>query len=430
MLRRISLIVLGILAAGVLAVGWYAYNKGFTDKWKRFVALEFHKRGVELSLTRLTLEPFRGILAKQVRIYDNRDRKRMIAVVDEVRLVINYANLFQGQPFIDALELRDANLDVPLDPSKRNRTQLEIRHLSGLLFLPPQQIYLSRLDADVYGIHLRASGRVINPQRLFPLKNIDVASAESRLKAIENALAELKTLRYEGTAPQIDLRFSGDLAAPKEIFVEGTLWAGKVRRGNYRVENLYVNGGFRDGILRLRQIAGNDSGGTLHASGDYDIETHEASLQLRSDLDVQALVRSFTRVAELDETVFYTLPAVDLTARASFGNQTTFQVLGHVEVKKFAYKSVIFDGLNADLSCDGTRWSALDVDLVHRTGRITGDLLHSGGEDRSSLKSTIQRKVLNPLFSGKGAEWISRIEFVESADATTGEYRVAADAKH
>jgi hypothetical protein len=86
------------------------------------VEQEFRKRGVELSVTRLTLEPFRGIVARQVRIYDKRDRKRVVAVVDEVRLVINYANLFQGRTFIDALDLRDANLDVPLDSTLARET--------------------------------------------------------------------------------------------------------------------------------------------------------------------------------------------------------------------------------------------------------------------------------------------------------------------
>ena len=164
MLRRVLFGILSLLVAGLLAAGWYAYNKGFTQKWRRFVVLEFHKRGVELALSKLTLEPFRGIVAKQVRVYDNRDRKRAIAVVDEVRLVINYANLFQGKAFIDALDLHDANLDVPLDPSERNGPKVAIRHLSGRLFLPPQQIYLSRLEAELYGIRVRASGRLIHPQ--------------------------------------------------------------------------------------------------------------------------------------------------------------------------------------------------------------------------------------------------------------------------
>ena len=424
MLRRISFIVLGLLLAGLLMAGWYAYNKGFTQKWRKFVVQEFHKRGVELSLSKLTLEPFRGIVAKQVRIYDSRDRRRVIAVVDEVRLVVNYANLFQGRTFIDALDLRDANLDVPLDPAKRNGPKIEIRHLSGLLLLPPKQIYLSRLEAELYGMQISASGSLINPQTL-PLFSKDKNEASARAALAENVIAQLKQLKYEGTPPQIVIRFRGDLEKPDELFIEAALWAENVRRDNYRVTNLYVNASFRDGIARLRQLTANDSGGAVRASGSYDVENREGSLQLHSGLDAQALVRNFARIPELEEAVFYTPPEIDLTWRGRFSGGWSFQTTGQVNFKKFAYKSVIFDGFTADVSWDGERWSALEVTLMHRTGAITGDFLDAVGMKRSSLKSTIQPKVLAPLFTGKAAEWIPRIEFVESANASESERRIA-----
>ena len=86
-LRRILLSIFTLLAAGLLVAGWYAYNKGFTRKWRELVTDEFRKRDVELSMRRLTLEPFRGIVAKEVKVYETRGRKRTVAVVDEVVLV-------------------------------------------------------------------------------------------------------------------------------------------------------------------------------------------------------------------------------------------------------------------------------------------------------------------------------------------------------
>ena len=419
MLRRVISGILVLLFAGLLAAGWYAYNKGFTQKWRKFVVREFHKRGIELSLSRLTLEPFGGIVAKQVRLYDNRDRKRVVAVVDEVRLVINYANLFQGRAFIDALDLRDANLDVPLDPSKRNGTKVEIRHLSGLLFLPPKQVYLSRLEAELYGVRFRASGQLINPQTFsFASKRGDGKNSDPAQFA-ERCIAELKRLSFEGAPPQIDVRFSGDLAEPEKIFIEATLWAERVRRDAFRLENLYVNCGFRDGVVRLRQISANDAGGALRASGSYDATTHEAALQLHSGLDVQALARGFTRSSELEEVVFYAPPRLDLTMRANVTDDSPFQVIGHTRLEKFAYKSVIFDGFDADLSWDGERWAAIDVRLAHRTGEITGEVLQVENEFRSHMKNTISRKVLAPILTGRVGEWFQKLEFSNSAARET-----------
>ena len=410
MLRRILILCLVLLGAGITAAGWYAYHRGFTHKWRGFVVEEFRKRGVELSLNRLTLEPFRGIVAKQVRIYDKRDRKRVIAVVDEVRLVINFANLFKGEAFIDALDLHDANLAVPIDPSRKGGTRVEIRHLSGLLFLPPKQIYLSRFEADLYGIHVRAYGRLIDPRSEAFAAGAGAPKSADLAQTVGQIIAELKTLNYEGTTPQIDIRFTGDLSVP-DLSVEVWLWAEKVRRGTYRLENLYVNGGFRDGILRLRQLTANDADGALRASGSYDAASREAALQLHSGLDVHGLIGSFARITELDEYVFYAPPEIDISARATFTRPPTFQIIGHAGLKKFAYRSVIFDGFDADLSWDGERWAAIDVRLAHRTGEVTGDMLHLESDSQSSLKSTIQRKVLAPLFVGKAAEWLPRIAF-------------------
>jgi len=414
-LRRILLSILVLLAAGLITVTWYAYNKGFTRKWRELVTQEFRKRDVELSMRRLTLEPFRGIVAKEVKVYERRGRKRTVAVVDEVLLVINYANLIRGRTFIDALDLHDANLDVPLDPTQRDSPKIEIRHLSGRLFLPPQQIYLSRLEADVYGLHLRASGRLIHPQSFRISKSNDPDSASESVEIAKRVIAELNALHFEGSPPQIDLRFSGDLAEPEKVFIEATLWAEKLRRGSYIVENLYIDVGFRDGVVRLRQLAANDSGGSIRASGSFDVENREVELQLRSSLNVQALARSFVRVPEIEEAVFYTPPTIGLSARATFADTPEFQVVGHLDQGKFAFKSVIFDAFKADLSWDGDRWSAIDVRLAHRTGEITGDVLAMPEDFRTRLKSTINPKILAPLLSGRTAEWFRQFDFFESA---------------
>ena len=401
-LRRILLSLLGLILAGLLAAGWYAYNKGFTSKWRAFVVKEFRKRGVEVSLRRLTLEPFRGIVAKQVAIYDDRERRRTVAVIDEMLLVVNYANLFQGRAFIDALDLHDANLNLPLDPAHRNGANVEIRHLSGRLLLPPKQIHLSHLEADLYGIRLRASGSLINPQAF---------SASIPAAATARIISEAKAITFDGPPPQLDVRFSGDLAGPGQLFVEATLWAEKLRRGTSRLESLYVEGSFRDGTLHVRQLAAGDAEGSLRASGTYDPATAEATIQLHSTLDAQSLLRSFTRIALLDEIVLYHPPVLDLTARFTFSDDPAFHILGHLHFGKFAYKSVIFDQLDADISRDNTRWAALDVRISHRSGELTGEVLHLESEVQSRLASTIQRPILTPLLTGSAAEWLPRIAF-------------------
>ena len=52
---------------------------------------ELHKHGVEASVRRLTLDPFRGLVAQDVRIFDYKNRENTLALISEISLDINYA---------------------------------------------------------------------------------------------------------------------------------------------------------------------------------------------------------------------------------------------------------------------------------------------------------------------------------------------------
>ncbi len=408
-MRRAVSIFFALLLAGVIAAGWYAYDRGFTKKWRTFVSSEFHKRGVEVSLRQLALEPFRGIVARDLKIYDSRDRRRTVAVVDEMLLVINFANLFRGEPFIDALELSDARLAIPLDTKKPLGPAIEIRRLSGRLMLPPKQLYLSRLEAEIFGIKITASGRLINPQA-FRIKPRD----GTHTAEIERVLEQLRLLKFEAEPPRLDVRFSGDLAEPEKIFVEGTLHAGKVRRGDFHLATLHAAASFRDGAIELKQLTATDHRGTLQATGNLQTKTRELSVRLRSTLDFTSFMRSYEPRGPLGDITVSSAPTLELTVEGNAGDFTKMRVLGHLALPAFRYRSISFESLAADFSWHDGRWSARDVRLAHRTGELTGDAMQVPGDFRAGLRSTINPGVLAPLFTGKAADVFSQFEFTES----------------
>src|SRR5207237_1429879 len=101
------------LVAAVFALawtGWYLAKRGFGKEWRERVVEELHKRGVEASVRRLTLDPVRGLIAQDVRIFDFKNRDNTLAVISEVALDINYAALLHHQPFLNALDVRAEEL--------------------------------------------------------------------------------------------------------------------------------------------------------------------------------------------------------------------------------------------------------------------------------------------------------------------------------
>jgi len=411
---RLVFILLAVLVLALLAVlGRYVYSKGFTSKWRGYVTKEFRQRGFEISLQRLTLDPFRGLVAKNVLVYEASDRRRTVAFIDEMTLQVNYANLARGKMFLDALDLRSANLSLPLDPARPRGQKLKIRKLNARLFFPqPESIYLASADARIFGVQVFAAGRLINPQAFR-------SQIEGRALIppawFERVLQEIEALKFESEPPVVDIKFSGDLERPEKISFDMALWGERIRRRHHIIKNLYASVSCRDGIIDLRQLTATDAFGKLIATGAWQPEAQTAQLQAHSTSDVPGLARAFEApLASLEDFIFYTQPTLDFRAEWSFADPPSTQIIGHLASEKFAYKSVVFERGTADFSWNNGRWSARDIRLVHRTGEARGDVMRVPGDFRARLESTINPKDLQPLLTGATAEMMAALSFPSS----------------
>ena len=126
--------------------GWYLAKRGFGKEWRDRVSEELHKRGVEASIQRLTVDPVRGLIAQNVRIYDFKNRENTLAVISEVALDINYAALLHHQPFLNALDVRGAELTIPNPAAAPGAPKTQIKELRAHIYFPPEQIYVSQAE--------------------------------------------------------------------------------------------------------------------------------------------------------------------------------------------------------------------------------------------------------------------------------------------
>ena len=162
--RLLVLVVVATLMWG----GWYLARKGFGRQWRYRVVEELHKSGVEASIQRLTLDPFRGLVARNVRIFDYKKRENTIAVISEISLDINYAALFHRQPFLNALDVRNAQITFPISPNDPKAPKAELTRFRAHIYFPPEQIYVSQAEGIFCGIRVSATGQLIKRQDYTP----------------------------------------------------------------------------------------------------------------------------------------------------------------------------------------------------------------------------------------------------------------------
>ncbi|PYJ27528.1 MAG: hypothetical protein DME90_09905, partial [Verrucomicrobia bacterium] len=164
---------------------------------------ELHKRGVEAYIGRLTLDPFRGLVAKNVRIFDYKNRENTLALLSEVSLDINYAALIHHQPFLSALDVRDAQITFPLKTAGARADRAQLTDFRAHVYFPPEQIYVSQAEGILCGIRISATGQLIKRENYQPSPPISPEEWQRHLSTAQRVLNELQKFRFPVAAPSL-----------------------------------------------------------------------------------------------------------------------------------------------------------------------------------------------------------------------------------
>src|SRR5438093_6928656 len=203
--RRVAvgLLRLAILAAisATVGGGYYLARRGFGREWRYRVVEELHKRGVEASIGRLTLDPFRGLVAKNVRIFDYKNREKTLARISEVSLDINYAALIHHEPFLNALDVQNAQITLPLKDAEGTINGAQFNDLRAHVYFPPEQIYVSQAEGVFCGVRISATGQLIKRANYQPSSPVSEEEWQKGLAILERIVKELQKFSFPAEPP-------------------------------------------------------------------------------------------------------------------------------------------------------------------------------------------------------------------------------------
>src|SRR3989440_7937109 len=235
--RSILRLVIVLVIAGAISGGWYLARKGFGHQWRARIVEELHRRGVEASIGRLTLNPFRGLVARNVRIFSYQDRTHTLAFISEIVLDINYAAFFHHQPFLNALDIRNAELTLPLKGPQGKTEQPQLRKFHAHIYFPPEQIVVSQAEGIFCGIRISATGQLIKRADYQPSPSLSDEEREKRLRIVRRIVTELQRFNFPKGPPSLQVKFSGDLAQLEDARAEATLQGKLLKRKDYEMRD-------------------------------------------------------------------------------------------------------------------------------------------------------------------------------------------------
>ena len=330
--KWLTLISITLLLAGV---AYYYYHQGFGRHWRALLTKEFHTFGLEIRVRRLTLDPFRGLVAKDLEIYDNDRKQAILAQISDLSLDINYANLLQQEPALNAVDLHEAKISIPIDPTAPKAGRIHLTGLQSRIYFFPGRIEVRQAAGMIFGIHLQASGTLVNPAAfsLHPtLESRPRPDQKAQQNFIRLLIKEIEMLRFSGERPQLDFTFQVDLANPASLRLEGGhLFSGNLVRKDYQLQNLDCQFSLEQQKLDLQKLFMRDGRGELFATGTWNLASGEKNFQIRSGLDPAKLLANDPRFPWAKEWRFDAPPEIEVSGVAQPDGH--LQVLGQTELR-------------------------------------------------------------------------------------------------
>ncbi|HEV3100387.1 MAG TPA: AsmA-like C-terminal region-containing protein [Candidatus Udaeobacter sp.] len=410
----VRLVILGVIL-GAAGGGYYLAKRGFGRQWRDRVVEELRKHGVEANIGRLTLDPFRGLIAKNVRIFDYKNHENILALISEVSLDINYAALIHHEPFLNALDVQDAQIILPFKTADEKGDRAALTNLRAHVYFPPEQIYVSQAEGIFCGIRISATGQLIKRENYQPSPALSAEEWQRRLLIMQRAVNELQKFRFPAMRPSLQIKFSGDVAELEKARVEATLRGDRLRRGSYEMRDLSSVAEWNNQQLTIAHCEWSDDMGSFAGRANWNVQGSSASFQTRSSLDLKAFFDAFGLGDPFDGIEFQAPPAVELSGSINFrSDRFRPDIIGHVAFGRFNYKKVPFSDLTADFSWDGERTLVRDLRLRHQTGQVRADLFDAPADFRLNIESTIVPEAVRMIAPPELNEFLRQWEWQRS----------------
>ena len=403
--RFAAIVALSALVGG----GWYLAKKGFGRQWRHRIVEELHRRGVEVSIRRLTLDPFRGLVAQDVRVFDYKNRQNTLALISEISLDINYSALLHHQPFLNAIDVRNAQISLPLKRGEKPIRNAQLKNFNGHVFFPPEQIYVSQAEGVLCGVRISLTGQLLKRENYHPSPALTEEEWEERVAMMRRIVGELQKFSFPGGSPTLQVKFNGDLAEMESARVEASLRGERIVRNNYEMRDLVVSAEWADQTLNLTRCEWKDATGICSAAGSWTRQGNHAAFQAESSIDAKSFLDAFGWGSSLAETTFATSPVLQLSGEATFsGARPELKVLGHARAANFTYRGIPLHDFQVAFSWNGEKTLLRDLQVQQESGRLTADVLDAPNDFRLNLHSTISPAAARPLLPIESQQFLDQ----------------------
>ncbi|HEX8373240.1 MAG TPA: hypothetical protein VF585_10700, partial [Chthoniobacterales bacterium] len=386
--------------------GWYLSKQGFGRKWRKKLSEEFSRRGVEMSTRRLTLDPLRGLVAHDVRVFRDDDQEQTVARIDELRLDINYTRLLRNEPFLDALILSKAEVRLDVDPKRPESGEFVVSNLAAQLFFQQDRVEIRRMQGEGLGMIFTIQGvlehradwrTAARPSEVWgPFRKIP----RGWLEAISQA-------NFGSQTGRMDLRFRGNLSQKEWLqAADVRVQLPEVRWKGIHATKLTATMDLADHLLTVRQLEWQDGHGNFSAAGTWRLGK-EGRMSVDSHIDPVPVFRERRFLPKLQSAA-----RVHLRGDISWKRPRDWKWVGTADAHQVLYRGVLWHRVQGQFSVVPGKWFAREIHLEQKGGSVTGAYLQEGRTRvEAEMTSTVNPRSFWRSLGKEEPSWLADFDF-------------------
>jgi len=365
--------------------------------------------GLDLKFSRMRVSIFQGLVLDDVMLSAENLPEKSEVAVDRASLAVNWRELLRGKFELGALELRGAQLYLPIASKDGVTRSLRLTKARARLALADGIVSVPLARFNLQGIEVTATGQVsLSPQA--------PSAAPTGLLPPEaaRALEILEAVDFGRVPPKLTVEFSaaggtsGIWQLPSVRFE-----APRASLGAISLRDIRMDANFIDRVMTLRRLAAKDNkAGSLEASGRWDTATGDAQADIESSLDPAGFVAELLHAKEWKDLAFARPPLIRATLETLPGTPRRLQILGTAQTDAFSYRGLKFGEFKAGFVWrQGGEFYADEISLRTPSGPITASFMMRPEEGvRLRLDCQADPLPLLPLLGAKAKETVDKME--------------------
>ncbi|CAN5784098.1 hypothetical protein BH09VER1_BH09VER1_18080 [soil metagenome] len=401
------------LFIGVPGAIFYLREVGVSGNLKDLIGKALSGPAFRTEIGKLTLDPFKGLIAQDVEVTETKDRGKNLAHIERLVVSVNFSDLLARRispESIDHIELDDTDMSVPLGSSP-DSARLNLKDVSAQVLFAPGQVRLSFFEGNVQGIKVALSGMLENPRALHAEKPAESKSAAVPQHTLDDVVKKLSELKYPGAPPELRAVIYGDLFDRATFRATNvTLHSGPVVAPKWRVEGIDAAGTYESGGVTIDKLIVQGRKGSLNLSGQ--VKDGVVNFDMSSSLPLAPFLTLLPKDSPVVELKLPSAPEIAASGKIILsGTSPEYKVTGSAKVEKLTYKGVTIDSGETDFAARNGQVFLRNLNVRAGGGEVKADVFHAPDDFRLRLTNTISPTVFAPMLGPNERAFLKMMEF-------------------